>query len=682
MENLDKSKPIESFFLRNKFFLLWLVTTIFLSVFFLVFLSVIWLTHVNTNAEILCLLFAVGIIFTIWKLKHQTDAMKLAEEELKRSEEKWRKLFNILPIGVTVLDVNQNITEFNPAIEKILGLTQEGLLNGDYNKRKYLRKDNSIMPAEEFPSVIAVKDQTIIENIEIGVIKEDGSVIWANVSAAPLPFHDTACVTVTNDITRQKDSLEKLKESEQEFRVLAEAMPQIVWICLPNGSNIYFNQQWIDYTGLTMEESRGTGWIIPFHPEDKQQAWDAWQNAIKNNKEYSLESRLRRFDGTYRWWLIHGVPVLDSKGNILKWIGSCTDINELKIAEAELQKSEERFRTIAESALVGIYVLQDGKYAYVNPAMAHIFGYTVPEMTGMSPNVIVQPIDHGLVVDNINRRIAGEVRTIQYKFKGRHQDGSTRIVEVYGSRMEMNSNPVLIGTLIDITEQTLAEKEINEARRQLEELYRHLNNDREIDHNRISRKIHDELGQSLTALKMDLNWTNDFIEDNLPVKNKITGMIAIVNDIIKKVQHIASELRPAMLDDLGLNTTIEWYCGEFEKRYGIICHLELDDMTAINSKIQLTLYRILQEGLTNIARHAKAKNVIVQIQLSSGKINFKISDDGIGISEKQIISKDSLGLLGIKERLKEFKGILGINSLPNKGTTLVICVPLLIEESK
>jgi len=92
--------------------------------------------------------------------------------------------------------------------------------------------------------------------------------------------------------------------SDNEFRAMAEALPQIVWITRPDGWNIFFNQKWVDYTGLTLEESYGHGWNKPFHPDDRQRAWDAWQNALNNNGTYSLECRLRRADGTYRWWLV------------------------------------------------------------------------------------------------------------------------------------------------------------------------------------------------------------------------------------------------------------------------------------------------------------------------------------------------------------------------------------------
>ena len=151
---------------------------------------------------------------------------------------------------------------------------------------------------------------------------------------------DKAWVGINLDITDRKQAEEALRKSEQEFRTLAEAVPQIVWATRPDGWNIYFNQQWMDYTGLTLDESYGHGWNTPFHPDDKQRAWDAWQRATQHNEPYLLECRLRRADGVYRWWLIHGAPMRDANGEIQKWFGTCTDIEELKQAEEALQQAK------------------------------------------------------------------------------------------------------------------------------------------------------------------------------------------------------------------------------------------------------------------------------------------------------------------------------------------------------
>lgn len=152
---------------------------------------------------------------------------------------------------------------------------------------------------------------------------------------------------VVMDITEHKRAEEAVLNSMEEFRNLAEAMPQIVWVTGADGSATYLNQIWMDYTGLTLGESLGHGWNEPFHPEDQQRAWDAWRHAVSTVSTYSLECRMRRADGEYRWWLIRGEPQKDVAGNVLKWFGTCTDIHDLKFAELEITRTNRALKMLS-----------------------------------------------------------------------------------------------------------------------------------------------------------------------------------------------------------------------------------------------------------------------------------------------------------------------------------------------
>ena len=187
--------------------------------------------------------------------------------------------------------------------------------------------------------------------------------------------NSSAILEINRDITERKRIETALQEREAEFRALAEITPQLVWACTPDGLNIYFNQRWVDYTGLSLVESYGRGWNTPFHPDDKQPAWNAWNHAVSTGDDYRIECRLRAANGGYRWFLIRGVPFRDASGGIAKWFGTCTDVDDLKRSESKLEDQVER-RT-AELVAVN-QELESFNYAVAHDLRAplrHIHGF-------------------------------------------------------------------------------------------------------------------------------------------------------------------------------------------------------------------------------------------------------------------------------------------------------------------
>lgn len=215
-------------------------------------------------------------------------------------------------------------------------------------------------------------------------------------------------VGISRDITQRKQAEEALRASEERFRTLAEAMPQIVWITRPDGWNLYFSRQWVDYTGFSLEESQGHDWIKPFHPEDRPRAWEAWQHATATGGTYSLECRLRRADGVYRWWLVRGVSVRDPDGHVGKWIGTCTDIDDLKRAESERGELLAQLSLQVERMPLA-YLLTDSdlKYTHWNPAAERMFGYTNAEVRGKHPFDVIVPAQSRRLVADLFARLAG-----------------------------------------------------------------------------------------------------------------------------------------------------------------------------------------------------------------------------------------------------------------------------------
>ena len=230
----------------------------------------------------------------------------------------------------------------------------------------------------------------------------------------------------------------------------------------------------------------------------------------------------------------------------------------------------------------------------------------------------------------------------------------------------------------EIAERKRAEEHLRKSGESLRALAAHLQSVREEEWTRIAREIHDELGQSLTGLKMDLTWVaNRLPGDQRALVQKTKSMFGLIDDTIQSVRKIASRLRPEVLDQLGLTAAIHWHAGDFRKRTGIRCKLSLpSDVPALDRERSTAAFRIFQELLTNVARHANATRIDIAMQMESGGLVLTVEDNGKGIAESVIHDPKSLGLLGMRERVLPFGGSIEIAGAPNKGTKVRVSIPL------
>jgi signal transduction histidine kinase len=260
------------------------------------------------------------------------------------------------------------------------------------------------------------------------------------------------------------------------------------------------------------------------------------------------------------------------------------------------------------------------------------------------------------------------------------KDGNVIYCEWYNSalRSQLGSIVTILSLVHNVTERIKAEETMHQSYHQIRSLTEHLQNIREEERTNIAREIHDELGMQLTVLKMDIAWLRKKVDaGNEAVKEKINDILHLLNNTVQSVRRISSELRPGILDELGLAAAIEWHLNDFEKRSGIKTHFNFaEDDQQLPGPVKTNLYRILQESLTNVARHAQAKEVKVDLVRLNGHITLKIKDDGVGFDHENISKKRTLGILGMKERAAMMGGKYEIYSEPGKGTTISVLIPL------
>ena len=354
-------------------------------------------------------------------------------------------------------------------------------------------------------------------------------------------------------------------------------------------------------------------------------------------------------------------------------------IERERAAEA-LREREALLGAVFDQSAVGIAVTdRSARFIRSNRAFQEMIGYDARELRSLSHVDITYAEDLPQ-----NRELMAELARgtrSSYTFEKRYcrKDGRLIWAHVTVSALpaEAGAPQWFVGMVEDVTERKAAEAELERHRAQLRGLATRLEAAREAERARIAREIHDEFGQALTALKIDLLWLKKRIPESSPeLTRKLDDMAAIIDSTARGIQRVAAELRPSVLDELGLRAAIEWEAREFATRTGIECQVELPEgQPAVDASRATAVFRIFQEALTNVARHAAATHVIVRLGMTPNALDLTVEDNGRGIREGALHDSRSLGLLGMRERAGNFHGNVTITGNPGAGTILTLTMP-------
>ncbi|MBI4525411.1 MAG: PAS domain S-box protein [Deltaproteobacteria bacterium] len=484
---------------------------------------------------------------------------------------------------------------------------------------------------------------------------------------------------------------ETLRRSQERYRTMADALPVLVWQSGTDKLCTYFNRGWLEFTGRTMEQELGNGWVEGIHPDDLRRCLDTYNSAFDRREPFVVEYRLRHRSGEYRWILDRGAPQFSSDGTFLGYIGGAVDTHDRKQAEQALRESEQQVRHALEfnqavmaNMAEGFYTLDSrGLVTYMNPAAERLFGWRSAELLGRKmhdmthyqhPDGSPFPADEcaGLQVLQ-NGKVLSDYEEVFIR-----KDGT--FFPVVSSFSPIKSEGVIVGLVVvfrDMTAEKRAEEALHRSREELRALAARLQAAREEERTQLARDIHDELSGTLTALKMDLSLLPDRVaKDHSLFLEKLSSMSGLVDRTLDRVHTIVTELRPAVLDKFGLVAAIEWQTGEFQDRSGIACqtHLPTEEIP-LEPERSTAVFRILQEALTNVARHANASKVVVDLRSEAGSLILEVRDNGKGIDENAIYAHNSMGMLSMRERALSFGGKTEVTRLPEGGTLVSVRIP-------
>ncbi len=497
---------------------------------------------------------------------------------------------------------------------------------------------------------------------------------WLYGAALPQRLEDGAVVFygIIMEITERKLMEESLKNSEEQFIEAFNKCPLLMAIStVEEGRYIEVNSLFLETLGLRREQVIGvTSRELKLFADPDQRA-EILKLVEKQGYATNCDARVRKPDGT----IMHGlfsaqIITLQQQQCLLTTFIDFTDRHE---SEKALKDSEERYRRLFEVESDSVVLLdkESGLFLDVNSAAVCMYGYTKEEFMGLHHTAISADPEAS------RQALVGYQTSIPLRWH-KKKDGTTFPVEISGSYFWYKGREVSVAAIRDITTHVQGEERLVELNRKLQALNEHAQKVQEQERFAIARDIHDEIGQNLTVLKLDLEWIASKLPGNSPdIVDRITEMGVSIEQLTSKVQQIAANLRPPLLDQVGLVAAIECHVQEIKKRSNLEFFLMLnEDVDPIDKDIATTVMRIVQEGLTNIIRHARADEVSISLCKSGRNLILEISDNGCGITPEQMASQGSYGLMGMRERARICHGELMITSSPGNGATLYITIPL------
>jgi PAS domain S-box-containing protein len=477
-----------------------------------------------------------------------------------------------------------------------------------------------------------------------------------------------ACIT--QDITDRKLAEKALRESEEQFRTLAEAIPQLCWMARGDGYVFWYNQRWYKYTGTTPEQMEGWGWQSVHDPRTLPSVLERWKAAISTGDPSGMIFPLRGADGIFRPFLTRVMPIKDAEGRVVRWFGTDTDITELRDAQEALCASEERLRLAQQAAPIGTF--EWNIRTDVNtwtPELEALHGLPPGGFGGTHAafESLVHPDDRARLRDLVEATLKtgqptkGEWRVVW-------PNGSVHWIAAYWQVLKNDSGEAsrVIGVNIDVTERKQAEEALLGVNRRLIEA-------QEQERNRIGRELHDDVTQRLALLAIKLQQLN---ENPLEVPSRAQELHKEIIEISNDVQSLSRGLHSSQLEYLGFVAGMNSWCRDFGERQGLQIDCRHEVRSNLPRDIGLCLFRVLQEALHNAAKHSGVKRIEAELHEVAGEIHLVVSDSGRGFDIEQALAGKGLGLTSMRERIRLINGTLTIDSKPMRGTTIHVRVPL------
>jgi len=604
---------------------------------------------------------------------------KRTEEALRTSEERLRVGLNTANIAV----FNQGLDlRYNWMYQPQLGYTSEQVAG---------HTDAELLPPEAAKQVMEIKRRVLEsgqkERAEVPV-SVGGQTFVYDLVAEPLRDASGAIIGLTGaslDITERKRAEEALSESERRQRSILDNVDEIVYMVearkenMLNGKLIFVSPRTRKIIGYDPEDFIGDPglWFKLLHPEDIPTVMDKTNEMYSHKQMQTREYRIRhKLTGDYVWMEDRVVPQLDVKGEVVGQFGAARDITERKRMQERLAK----LSSVVEQSADCVFITDNnGVIQYVNKAFEDTTGYGKQEAIGKTPRILKSGKHDDVFYAKLWKEILSG-KAVRVEFLNRRKNGELyhdeRTITCLKDKKGSITNFVATGR--DVTVRRRADEALRKTGDRLRFLSRSLLTVQESERRTIAREIHDELGGAFTTLKVNLQ-TLQSNRDQAEWAPRIIDSIGIIDRAIDQIRALAISLRPSALDDLGLPAALRWYIDRQAQRVGFVPSVSIEpSLPRFSQDIETACFRVAQEALTNVARHAKASKVILDLYIDQEQLHLVITDDGVGFDVEKVKEQHELGLgiLGMRERVSFAGGSFELESSTGRGTKVSAHFPL------
>jgi len=641
------------------------------------------------------------------ELEQEAAQRKRIEQAIKSAEQEKATILNTLVEHVIHQDTTMKILWANRAACESAGLTREEVLGRHCYEIWAQRKE----PCPDCPVVKAVETG---RPQEVEKFTPDGKAWFVR----GYPQRDekgeiVGAIEVTLDITDRRQAEKALRASEARLQLILKTIPSGLFTVDLDRKITYWNKEAEEITGLKAEKAIGKDCLEAFNCEECKKRCVLLHHEI-GKPIYEKECRIHvdRRDITIS---MNADIFKDLEGNTIGCLGSFIDTTKRKQAEEALRESEEKYSTLVENSLTGIYIDEDGKIVFANKKFAEIYKYARDELIGMESCKLVHPEDRALTNEIRTKMLSGEDAPREYEARGLTKDGETIWLGRRNTRIEYKGSPAILGNIANITQRKRTEEALGKSmhrmhvaydqsmtyarelkekiaeRKQAEEtlfiyheklrsLASKLSLAEERQRRRVAIDVHDHIAQNLAFAKMKLGTLRASMASGGALET-MDDILRLVDETIRDTRALISELGSPILYELGFVPALEWLTQQIQKQHGIVVDFDDDGQPKpLSEDVCVALFQAARELLVNIAKHAKARNAKVSIARDGNQVRVDVEDDGVGFDSAEIGSSmdttGRFGLFSIRVRLEPLGGDMKVESKPGHGTRVTLVAPL------